>query len=268
MNKIRTIVIKEWAEVFRNRLVLLSVVFVPLLLAALPLVVITIMNSANLNMDDEAMQRELSEVPGTALEQLCEGLSASDCLQAYMLNIFTLLFLIIPVMVPVTIAAYSVVGEKTTRSLEPLLATPITTLQLLMGKALAAVGPAVGATWLAYGLYLIVARFTVSPTIFAMAASPLWLLAIGVVAPLLSWLSVIFALMISSRVTDPRVAEQLAGMVVLPIILVLVGQALGLILINQQIIILFGLVVAALDLVLTYFAASLFERENILTRWK
>lgn len=266
MDKIRTIVIKEWAEVFRNRLVLLSVVFVPLLLVALPLVVITITN--NVGMDEAALEQELAEVPGAALEQLCRGLSAGDCLQAYMLNIFTLLFMIIPVMVPVTIAAYSVVGEKTTRSLEPLLATPITTLQLLLGKALAAVGPAVAATWLAYGLYLLVARFTVSPTIFGMAVSPLWLLAIGVVSPLLSWLSVIFALMISSRVTDPRVAEQLAGMVVLPIVLVLVGQALGLILINQQIILVVGLVVAVLDGVLTYFAVSLFERENILTRWK
>jgi len=57
--------------------------------------------------------------------------------------------------IPVNIAAYSVVGEKTTRSLEPLLATPITTAELLIGKNMAAAIPAVLATWAGFLLYLL-----------------------------------------------------------------------------------------------------------------
>ena len=37
MNKIKTILLKEWAEVFRNRLVIFTVVFLPLIMAAIPL---------------------------------------------------------------------------------------------------------------------------------------------------------------------------------------------------------------------------------------
>ena len=62
-----------------------------------------------------------------------------------------------PLMVPVTIAAYSIVGEKITRSLEPLLATPVTTTELLLGKGLAAALPGVGTAWACYGIFLIFA---------------------------------------------------------------------------------------------------------------
>ena len=46
-------------------------------------------------------------------------------------------------------------GEKTTRTLEPVLATPISVLELLLGKALAAVIPAVGATWISFLIFLL-----------------------------------------------------------------------------------------------------------------
>ena len=68
-------------------------------------------------------------------------------MQIYLINEFLLLFMMMPLIIPITIAAYSIVGEKTTRSLEPLLATPITTAELLIGKGLAAAIPAIAATW-------------------------------------------------------------------------------------------------------------------------
>ena len=37
MDKIKTIIAKEWAEVFKNRMVLFTVAFLPLILTALPL---------------------------------------------------------------------------------------------------------------------------------------------------------------------------------------------------------------------------------------
>ena len=38
MLKIKTILIKEWAEVFKNKMVIFSVIFMPLLFTALPLI--------------------------------------------------------------------------------------------------------------------------------------------------------------------------------------------------------------------------------------
>ena len=263
MDKIRTIVDKEWAEVFKNKLVLFSVAFLPLMLTALPIIMLATTQS----LTPEEMATS-SSTPDEFFGELCVGLSEADCTQVYLLNLFTLLFMILPVMVPVTIAAYSIVGEKTTRSLEPLLATPITTMELIIGKAAAAVLPAIAVTWLSFGIYMTVTRFMTTDTVFARITDPMWLLAVFLVGPLLAVLSVCAAMMISSRVSDPRTAEQLSGAVVLPVILVMMGQSFGVFLLSQELIVLTAVVLVFLDAILIYLTIKMFQRETILTRWK
>lgn len=264
MDKIKTIIDKEWAEVFKNKLVLFSVAFLPIILTALPL--ITVYSISGLS--EEEMAMEASETPDEFFGEMCVGLNEADCTQVYMLNLFTLMFMILPVMIPVTIAAYSIVGEKTTRSLEPLLATPITTTELLLGKGIAAVLPAVVVTWISFGIYIIAVRLMTNPTVFAQVVAPMWLLAVFVVGPLLAVLAVCAAMMISSRVTDPRTAEQLAGAVMMPIILLLLGQSFGIFLLSSELVLVAAVVVLLLDVVLIYLTVQMFARETILTRWK
>ena len=181
---------------------------------------------------------------------------------------FTLMFMILPITIPITIAAYSIVGEKTSHSLEPLLATPITTTELMIGKMLAAVVPAVIATWIAFGLYLIGVRILTSPIVFKHLLQPMWLIAIFIVGPLLTILGVSMAIIVSSRVSDPRTAEQLSAVVIVPLILLFVGQSMGLFILDQSLVLLAGLVVFIIDGILLYLAVKLFQRETILTRWK
>jgi ABC-2 type transport system permease protein len=263
MDKIITVVQKEWAEVFKNRLVLFSVLFLPLILAAIPLIMLFTFNNIE-GMEAEFTDPEIMSLAG----QMCVGLNPVDCTLVYTLNLFVLMFMILPVSIPVTIAAYSIVGEKTTRSLEPLLATPITTAELLGAKMIAAVIPAIAATWLAFGLFLLGARLMAPPAVFAEFFDAHWLLAIFVVSPLLTILAASIAVIVSSRVTDPRVAEQMSAIVILPLILLVIGQSVGLILINRQMMLIIGAVVLALDAIFLYLAIRLFQRETILTRWK
>lgn len=262
-HKMWTIMGKEWAEVFKNRLVLFTVFFLPLLMAALPLITLGATGSFGLEEIGAA-----EPLPPQMVGDWCEGLSELACTQVYTLNLFTLMLMVLPVAIPVTIAAYSVVGEKNSRSLEPLLATPITTTELVLAKVIAAIAPAVAATWLAYGIYMVGAWFMVETAVFQQLLDPTWLLAIFVVSPLLTALSANAALSISSRVSDPRVAEQLSALVVLPIILLVVGQSTGLLLVNRRLIFIIGLVVLLLDTAVFFLSIKIFERETILTRWK
>ncbi|MCA9954152.1 MAG: ABC transporter permease [Ardenticatenaceae bacterium] len=264
MDKIKTIIDKEWAEVFKNRLVLFSVAFLPIILTALPLITIYSMRG----LGAQEMGMNTSSAPDEFFGDLCVGLNEMDCTMVYMLNIFTLMFMILPVMIPVTIAAYSIVGEKTTRSLEPLLATPITTTELLLGKGIAAVLPAVVVTWISFGIYIIAVRLMTNATVFSQIIAPMWLLAVFVMGPLLAILAVCAAMMISSRVTDPRTAEQLAGAVMLPIILLIMGQSFGLFLLSSELVLVAAVVMLILDAVLVYLTVKMFARETILTRWK
>jgi len=263
MHKIGILIRKEWSEVFKNRLVLGTVGFMPLMLTAMPLVLLRVMGGAG-GLGDVGT----SDMPAS-FARLCEGLSGAECAQYFIVTEFLLLYMLMPLMIPVTIAAYSIVGEKSTRTLEPLLATPITTVELLAGKGLAAALPAVAATWLSFGVFALGARLLgVGPGLLAKLVDPMWLIAIFIVGPLLAVASVSFAVMISSRVNEPRVAEQLAGLVVLPLLALFFGQVSGLILLNSALVLWMALGLLVLDAGLLAFAVHLFQRESILTRWK
>jgi len=74
--------------------------------------------------------------------------------------------------------------------------------------------------------------------------------------------------MVSSRVNEPRVAEQLSAIVILPLLALFIGQVAGLFILNRQLVILFVIILALIDTLMVYLAVRLFQREVILTRWK
>lgn len=263
MNKIRAIITKEWREVFKNKFVIFTVSFLPLMITAIPLATLYFMGGS-----DDFSALSTSDLPPQFVP-LCGDLGGGDCMLYYIVTQFILLFMMVPLIIPMTIASYSIVGEKTTRTLEPLLATPVTTIEILVGKGLAGVIPAVASTWAGYliyagAAYLMVANRAVVSKLF----DPLWLIAIFLVGPLLSLLGVSISVMISSRVNDPRVAEQISGVFVLPVVGLFIGQMSGFILINESFILWMAAGLAVLDAILFYFATQVFQRETILSRWK
>ncbi|MFU8772871.1 MAG: ABC transporter permease, partial [Anaerolineales bacterium] len=148
-------------------------------------------------------------------------------------------------------------------------ATPITTVELLIGKSLAAAIPAIGATWIGFLIFTIGSWIIVeNPQVFSAILDPLWLLAILLVGPLMALLSVTASVMVSSRVNDPRVAEQLSMIVIVPLLVLFFGQVTGFFIINRMIILVLAGILVVLDSILLYFAVQLFQRETILTRWK
>jgi ABC-2 type transport system permease protein len=186
-----------------------------------------------------------------------------------MVSQFMILFMILPLAIPASIASYAVVGEKKTRSLEPLLATPIKTVELLAGKGLAALLPAVLATYFAFLVFVIGTRLLIPNDLFFSAVvDPRWLLAVIVVGPLLALMAVSFSMMVSSRVNEPRVAEQISMVLILPMMAIMFAQIAGLFVIDSQLVIVFAVLLAVLDAILAYMAVRVFQREAILTRWK
>lgn len=263
MKKITTILRKEWAEVFRNRLVLFTVIFLPLIMTAIPLGILYSMSG------ETALAGASSEMPPQFSAICPQNISSGECFQVFMVSEFMIMFMILPLAIPSTIASYSIVGEKVNRSLEPLLATPISTAELLLGKSLAAVIPAIIATWIGFIIFAIGAAIIVADRdlLFAIVDAR-WILAVFLVGPLMAVLSVNVSVMVSSRVNDPRVAEQVSMVVILPVLVLFFGQIAGLFIINKQLILISAVVLLLVDILLVYLAVRLFQRETILTRWK
>jgi len=264
LKHILTIIDKEWAEVFKNRMVLFTMVFLPLIFTILPLATLYFTGQGI-----EEAAGSVADVPAAFLSMCGEEMTVNECMQIYVVNQFLLMFMMLPVIIPVTIAAYSIVGEKTTHSLEPLLATPTTTFELLAGKSLAAALPAIFAGWASFGIFLLgLPLIGVSSAVFGYITGLTWLLAILVAGPLMAVASVNFAIFVSSRVNDPRVAEQISALLIIPVLGLLFAQISGLIVINVFVMLSFIASMILVDIGLIYLGATIFQRENILTRWK
>ena len=262
MDKINTIIRKEWSEVFKNRLVLFTVAFLPLILTAIPLGIIYATTSSGIS-------DLTSDVPGEFNAFCPEEYSGGDCFQVFIVSQFMIMFMIIPLAIPASISAYSIVGEKVNRSLEPLLATPITTTQLLVGKSLSAIIPALAATWLGFTIFIIGSWIMIAnPSVVGNFLDGRWLVAIFVIGPLMALSAVSFSIIVSSRVNDPRVAEQVSMIIILPVLAAFFGQMAGIIVLNFRFMIASAVVLALVDLVLVYLSIRLFQRETIITRWK
>lgn len=262
MKPIRIILLKEWAEIFQRKIMFLTTAFIPLVFTMVPIFMIWVTT------DTLLPGGVVSGVP-PVFASTCGDATQAECLQFYILSHCLILYMMAPMTVPVSIAAYSVVGEKNNRSLEPLLSTPIRTHELLLGKSLAAIIPAVLATWLCFGIFqFALGAIGASPAVRAYVLSPAWLMGVGLAGPLMSAAAVNVAVILSSRVSDPRVAEQLSAVLVVPVLGLLFGQVAGFLVMDARMMLATVSALLAVDLVLVYLSARLFQRERILTRWR
>jgi ABC-2 type transport system permease protein len=184
------------------------------------------------------------------------------------LDAFTFYFVIIAALLPTAIASYSLVGEKIERSLEPLLATPVTDGEVLAGKGIAAFLPPIAAVWAASVLYMALCdeltRSELGHYYFPNATA---ILVLAVVAPLAAVFGVEYSVLISSRLSDVRPVHQLATLAVLPFAGVYVAAQIGALTLNRPTLAVIAGVLAAVDAVLFAVTRATFRREEILIRW-
>jgi ABC-2 type transport system permease protein len=166
------------------------------------------------------------------------------------------------------VAAYSVIGEKQARTLEPLLATPLTTLELLLAKVLAAFIPTLVLALGCFTIYVAAIAAFARPGVFMALLTGRSLAAMFVLGPLAALAALQLAVCVSSRVNDPRSAQQLGALVILPMAGLFVAQISGTFLLTGPLLALVALVLVVINVALMRLAIALFDRESILTRWK
>jgi ABC-2 type transport system permease protein len=197
-----------------------------------------------------------------------QGLDGIALIEAFVFHQFMLLFLMVPVVAALAIAAHAIIGEKLARTLEPLLATPISTMELLIAKMLTPVLFSMAVLYTTLAVFYSGVAVLAEPGVLAALTGTRTAVLFVLISPLLAVTSTLMGVVISSRVNDPRSAQQLAVFVILPITAVFVAQLVG-----QFVIGLSGLLGAAATLLATdgllmWVAVRVFDREHILMRWK
>jgi hypothetical protein len=90
----------------------------------------------------------------------------------------------------------------------------------------------------------------------------------GVMTPLTCILSVEANVIISSRVSDIRAAQQIGGLIVLPLILLVVLASTSSSIPNALLALITSGALAIADVALFFLSKATFQREEILTKWK
>jgi len=190
-------------------------------------------------------------------------------LKGVMFNVLLIILLMIPVTIPTVTASYSFVGEKTNKSLEPLLATPITDVELLMGKSLSIFGISMAATWVSFIIAAGVVDILAGPVLgYYPLPSPYWIVGMVFLAPGMCLMSIFTNVLISSKVNDVRVSQQVGGVLVLPILLFFVFSLSGYLSSGLLPMFLFATAVFGIDAGILWVSLRVFKREEILVSWK
>ncbi len=166
-----------------------------------------------------------------------------------------------PISISLVIALESFVGEKERHSLEPLLSSPLTDMELYIGKTLAAMLPPLFAAYLGIGVYLAGLAFSTGWT-----ASPILIIQILALTTVQALVMVSAAVVISTQTTSVRAANLLASFVVIPFALLIQGESLIMFWAQYDVLwwALFGLIL--LMAVLVRMGVQLFNREELLGR--
>jgi ABC-2 type transport system permease protein len=262
--RIHALVVREFLDLSRNRMALLPVVVVTVLALGLPFfIAIAIPRLTGQPLANDSDLAKVSLVLG-----LRDDLSGDARIQLFLFQQFLMLFMVIPVTGAMALAAHSVVGEKQARTLEPLLATPITTFELLVAKVLGALLPTLAIA--AAGLVLYFAGIVVlaeAGVARAMANARTAVL-VALVGPAAALVSLQAAIVISSRVNDPRTAQQFGVLIIIPLSALLVAQFIGTLWLSPAALVLIGGGLILVWMLLTVVSVALFDRETILTRWR
>ena len=183
---------------------------------------------------------------------------------------FSFFYLILAGYLPSSIASYSLVGEKVEKSLEPLLATPTTDSEILLGKGIAAFIPPVVAILGGSAIFMALMDL-VTHSKLGYYFFPNWNAAIVLflMVPLAVIMSVEWNIVVSSRVSDVRTAQQLGIIMVLPFAGIYVSGELDIVNlgVTNNLLIIAG-IIFVVDILLFYVARATFQREEILTSWK
>jgi ABC-2 type transport system permease protein len=186
-----------------------------------------------------------------------------------LMNAFSFLYVIGAAFAPVGIAAYSLIGEKVQKSLEPLLATPTTDEEILAGKCIAAFLPAICANYIGALIFMTLADLFTHNTLKYLYF-PNWDMAIilFLLAPLACILGVGYNTLVSSRVNDVRSAQQLGMLIILPFGAVYFLSEIKVLTLTMTNLLIMAAVLAVIDGIVFYLVKATFQREEILTKWK
>lgn len=267
---ISAIIRKDLKVVSQNKGVMLPIIILPLILFVILPWVVTLMpflgDVFGITVDDLNKVQDLINRMGAGVQQELAGYDQYQVFVVYFLvYVMAPFFMIIPLMVSSVIAADSFAGEKERKTMEALLYTPTTDRELFIAKLLSGWLAALAVALVGFVLYAIMANaagWSQIGRIFF--PNTMWLVLISWVVPALPGLGLGVMVLVSSRAQGFQDANQIGGVVVLPVVFLAIGQVSGAMSLSVPLVFLLGLVIWLLDGLLIWLGSRSFKRGRML----
>jgi len=257
---------KDIKEVLSTGQIMWPMLIVPLVfIGFMPAIAILATRYGEIN----EMAELIKQFPPALTHQLADLTDEQKVIYFVVVYLLSSLFLVVPIMVSTMISANSFAGEKERKTLEGVLYTPITDMELVFGKTMSALIPAVIISWISFAVYSIVVNSLAYPVFNRIFFPTLnwWIMMLWLI-PLVSFLVIGLVVIISAKVRGYQEANSIAGAVVLPIVLLTFGQVNGVLYLSAPIVFFAGLFFLLVDVVLLRFIASVFYRDRLISYMK
>jgi ABC-2 type transport system permease protein len=235
--RVRAVVRKELRDYRRKRAIVATMCILPLLFLVQPVVTIFLVTPTT---------------SGAALQKS--------------LILPILYLLLIPTIMPSTLAAYTVAGEREQGTLEPLLTTPLRQREFLWGKAMSVMIPTMALSYTVFALFLAAVRLFANPAVAsAVFDDSAIILALFLLAPLMAGWGIVVGMAVSVRATEVRVAQQLGVLASFPPVGLIVLLAAGVVRPTFPVALEFAIGLLVIDALLLRLVSGMFDRERLVT---
>ncbi|MCI8454740.1 MAG: ABC transporter permease [Lachnospiraceae bacterium] len=258
--RMAAIIKKDLRGILANRQMLCTLLAVPAVMTIiLPAVFLSILHFAPEEMGD--LEKLLEMLP-LAEQDKDVQINMIRLILNYILPVF---FLMIPIMSSSVMAAASFAGEKEKRTLETLLYSPLSVKQIFTAKVAASFFLSMSVSSVSFFAMLAVletgARLTAGSFIMP---DRKWLLVLLLISPSISLIAITLTVRISAKAKSVEAAQQGAVFLLLPVILLLVGQFTGVLLVGTWLLCAVGALCAGMALWLLKRSMKGFRYETLL----
>lgn len=251
---------KDFRGVVSNRRLFASLLIVPIVLTVLLPSIFVI--AGHFTPDDPDLQQMLSLLPESIQESSLEQL-IHQMLLNYILPVF---FLMIPIMTASIMAASSFVGEKEKRTLETLFYAPLTLKEIFRAKVLACFLVSMLVSLISFAAMLLV----LETELFFLTGSGLfpgisWLVILLLVSPAISLIAITLIVRQSAKAKTVEESQQGAVFLIIPVVLLAIGQFTGVLMLNVWVLLGLGVLCALVAGLLLKRAMGNFTYEKLLS---
>jgi len=251
---------KDIRSVTSNKNLMMSLLIVPVFMAVvLPMIFLLIVGLSPIESSD--FQDLLAILP----EAMMGDDVRRSLIQLILNNIVPIFFLIIPIMTASIMAASSFVGEKEKRTLETLLYSPLSLRNIFSAKILAAFILSQFVSLTSFVAMMVVAQSTIWFIAGAVMLPGLnWLVLLLLVSPGISLVAISLIVRGSAKAKSMEESQQRSTFLILPILLLAIGQFTGVMMLSVGLLLGVGIACALAGFILLRRSSADFHYEQLL----